>query len=74
MNIAIPQYFSLYNEDMREDLASKGWTVNFTNYELVARTKGKASDCIGCGQCEEVCPQHLPIIQYLQDVKAHFEH
>ena len=27
-HIAIPQYFSLYNEDMRE-VASKGWTVNF---------------------------------------------
>ena len=29
--IAIPQYFSLYNEDMREDLEQKGWTVNYTN-------------------------------------------
>ena len=73
MNIAIPQYFSLYNEDMREDLAEKGWTINFTNYELVAAKKGKASDCIGCQQCESVCPQHLPITQYLKDVAAHFE-
>ena len=73
MNIAIPEYFSLYNEDMREDLQKKGWTVNFSNYDNLAAKRGKASDCIGCGQCESVCPQHLPIISLLRDVKKHFE-
>ena len=74
MRIAIPQYFSIYNEDMREDLEEKGWTVNFTNYEILNQKFGKASDCIQCGQCEGVCPQHLPIIRYLQDVAKHYEH
>ncbi|MBO5554732.1 MAG: aldo/keto reductase [Solobacterium sp.] len=74
MNIAIPQYFSIYNEDMREHLEEKGWTINFTNYEIISGTRGKASDCIACGQCEGVCPQHLPIIDYLKDVAAHYEH
>ena len=73
MHIAIPKYFSLYNEDMREDLSHKGWTVNFTNYEIVAKDYGKASECIECGQCEGVCPQHLPIIRNLKEVAAHFE-
>ena len=72
--IAIPQYFSLYNEDMREHLEEKGWTVNFTNYEIVASKFGKAKDCIGCGQCEGVCPQHLPIVEHLKSVSAHFDH
>lgn len=74
MHIAIPQYFSLYNENMREDLAHKGWTVNFTNYDRLTAEFGKASDCIECGQCEGVCPQHLPIIEYLKKVAEHFEH
>ena len=74
MKIAIPQYFSMYNEDMRENLAEKGWTINFTNYELTAANAGKASECIACGQCEEVCPQHLPIIEELKKVAAHYEH
>ena len=74
MNIAIPQYFSIYNEDMREHLEEKGWTINFTNYEIISGTRGKASDCIACGQCEGVCPQHLSIIDYLKDVAAHYEH
>lgn len=73
MNIAIPQYFSLYNEDMRDHLEEKGWTVNYTNYAKLAREFGKAGDCIGCGQCEEMCPQHLPIIDKLKDVSAHYD-
>ena len=74
MSIPIPKYFSLYNEDMRENLAEKGWTVNFTNYRKLAESFGRARDCVGCGQCEGVCPQHLPIIEKLRDVSAHFDH
>ena len=71
--IAIPQYFSLYNEDMREHLEEKGWTINFTNYEILAGKFGKAKECIECGQCEGVCPQHLPIIEKLKEVSGHFD-
>ena len=71
--IAIPEYFSIYNEDMREHLEEKGWTINFTNYEVIAKGAGKAGQCIGCGQCENICPQHLPVIQLLKDVAAHYE-
>ena len=71
--IAIPEYFSLYNEDMREDLEEKGWTVNFSNYEMLTKDFGKASQCIACGQCEEVCPQHLSIIDNLKTITDHYE-
>ncbi len=73
MHIAIPQYFSLYNEDMREHLEEKGWTVNFTNYEILAGKFGKAGACIACRQCEGVCPQHLPIIEHLKSVSRHYD-
>ena len=72
--IPIPDYFSLYNEDMRENLAKKGWTINFSNYNRLAENFAKAGDCIGCGQCEGVCPQHLPIIEKLKEVSSHFDH
>lgn len=73
VNIAIPDYFSIYNEDMRENLEQKGWTINFTNYELLSRKHGKASACTECGQCEQVCPQHLKIVDLLKDVAKHYE-
>ena len=74
VKIAIPQYFSLYNEDMREHLEEKGWTINFSNYDNLSAKFGKARDCIACGQCEGVCPQHLPIIEKMKEVSAHYDH
>ena len=71
--IPIPKYFSIYNEDMREDLTKKGWTINITNYEILTEKFGKASDCVECGQCESICPQHLSIIDFLKDVVRHYE-
>lgn len=72
-NIAIPQYFSLYNELMREDMKKKGWTQSFSRYSLLTQKFGKAADCIACGQCESICPQHLTVIEYLKDVSSRFD-
>lgn len=70
--IAIPKYFSLYNAD-KQEAEEKGWTPQGEYYDRLAKTFGKASDCVSCGQCESVCPQHLPIIKHLKEVSAHFE-
>lgn len=72
MNIPIPKYFSLYNADMQE-IKEKGWTPQGEYYTNLTRTFGKASDCISCGQCEQVCPQHIGIIEELNRVAGHFE-
>ena len=69
--IAIPQYFSLYNNDLKE--VADGWTPQFAYYENLTESFGKASDCIGCGRCESICPQHLPIIKHLRTVAEYFE-
>lgn len=72
MNIKIPQYFSLYNAD-KQEVEEKGWTPQGEYYANLTKQYGKASDCIGCRQCENICPQHLPIIQHLKEVATHFE-
>ena len=72
MNIAIPRYFSLYNTE-KQEVGKTGWTPQKELYKNLSRTYGKASECIQCGQCEGVCPQHLPIIEHLKAVADYFE-
>ena len=69
-DIAIPQYFALYNNISRTTGSFSSQNVYYHNLSL---RHGKAGDCIGCGQCEKACPQHLPIRQYLKDVAGKFE-
>ncbi len=69
-NIPIPQYFALYNNIMRTTGSFSSQAVYYNNLSLA---HGKASDCIGCRQCERACPQHLPITDHLKAVAAKFE-
>lgn len=69
-NVAIPQYFSLYNSIMR---TTGSFSSQMVYYNNTAISHGKAGDCIQCGKCEQACPQHLPIRNYLKDVAEKFE-
>lgn len=74
MHIAIPRYFALYNADLKENPnGTKPWTIQGEYYANLTKTFGKASECVQCGQCEDICPQHIKIIGYLQDVSKRFE-
>lgn len=42
-------------------------------YKNATKERGKASDCIACGQCESVCPQHLNIIELIAEAAEKFE-
>ncbi|MBQ3954362.1 MAG: 4Fe-4S dicluster domain-containing protein, partial [Clostridia bacterium] len=64
MGIPIPEIFNVYN---RKEGSPHFRTVR--EYNIVTQDKGKASDCIECGQCEEACPQHLPIIELLKQFR-----
>ena len=70
-NVAIPEYFSLYNT--YRQMGGQMIQTLHTRYEKAAKENGKASDCVACGQCEEACPQHIEIIQWLKKVAAAFE-
>lgn len=63
MDIAIPDIFAVKNAEILKPSADGGKQA----YESATAGKGKASDCIECGQCESACPQKLPIITLLKD-------
>ena len=54
--------------------AFHNWNTGFYyNSVSTGSGHGKASECIRCGKCEKVCPQHLPIRDLLKDVAKTFE-
>ncbi len=62
MNIPIPEIFTVRNRQLIQsdrDGVKKA-------YLSATAGRGKASDCIGCGQCEAACPQQLPITGLLR--------
>ena len=63
MSISIPDVFRTINTLRRYP---DDWRAKNFYSGLVSRS-GKAGDCVGCGQCEGVCPQHLPIIDLLKE-------
>lgn len=67
-HISIPDLFSCYNARKQH----KDWNSDFY-YGVHTKSRGKASDCIQCGKCERVCPQHLTIRDYLKEVASVFE-
>ena len=65
MGIPIPDFFKAMNRK----LIFENEADALKRYGNAAKKAGvNASDCIQCGQCENACPQRLPIIEYLQEV------
>lgn len=68
MSIPIPEIFAVANRQHKNE----GFR-QVREYNIATIGKGKASDCVQCGQCESACPQHLGIIDYLKQCAEHFE-
>ena len=69
--VDIPGTFAAYNRRYAEGKAS-----GFFDYMMctaLRKNATPASNCVGCGKCEQHCPQHLPIRQHLKEAKSELE-
>ena len=68
-NVFIPTAFEFYNIALMFDDAKEAKR----SYNLFVKEENRASKCIECGKCEELCPQRIAIIEKLKEVKALLE-
>ena len=68
MSIKIPDLFACYNAKKQFN----DWNSSMY-YGVHTKDGGCANECIKCGQCEAVCPQHLPIRELLEKVSETFD-
>ena len=68
-NIAIPDLFACLNAKKQ----FQNWNTDYYYNNIHTQNGGKASACIQCGKCEQICPQHLMIRDLLKDVAEEFE-
>lgn len=68
--IRIPDLFAAANQYEQYHY----WNVAYYyDHIITGEGHGKASECIRCGMCEKVCPQHLQIRELLKCVANTFE-
>ena len=68
MNIPIPEIIAVANRQHNNE-GFRG----VREYGIATIGRGKASDCVQCGQCESACPQHLGIIASLNQCAERFD-
>ncbi len=69
LQIPAGDYFMLYNDYYRttESTDYNNVVTQALTYGNLIEYRTPASDCINCGQCEKVCPQHLEIATLLKE-------
>lgn len=68
MGIDIPSFFSCYNSKVMF-----GRPQSSERYAELIKDGAGPRDCVACGHCEEVCPQHLRVRSLLRDVAEEFD-
>lgn len=67
--IHIPDLFALLNAKK----CFGNWNTDYYYNNIHTAEGTKAKDCLKCGKCEKICPQHLEIRKLLEDVSAEFD-
>jgi predicted aldo/keto reductase-like oxidoreductase len=69
--VDIPGTFAAYNRKYQE-----GWfwgTVDYAMCTALRKNSAAVSNCVGCGKCEQHCPQNIPIREKLREARAELE-
>ena len=69
--VDIPGTFAAYNRCYQESKFSG--LKEYVMCTTLRKNATAASNCIGCGKCEQHCPQHLPIRQKLKEAQKELE-
>ena len=67
--VAIPTCFDFFNDAYMFDSIEDHKKA----YLRSVKKENRASLCVECGRCEELCPQNIPIIEQLKEVSSLFE-
>ena len=63
--VVIPDIFRGYDRSLLREGGSFA-----AEYAKLKAEKKDASRCIACRKCERACPQHLPVVRFLQEIRA----
>jgi predicted aldo/keto reductase-like oxidoreductase len=72
-NVSIPECFEMYNQACMfnaPDVANINYSIVLGG--MLSGNPGFASQCQECGECEEKCPQGIPIREHLKEVASKF--
>jgi predicted aldo/keto reductase-like oxidoreductase len=65
-DIPIPRYMDAYNQKLLKPEGDGAMKERLSmHWSISASDAGK---CVACGQCEEACTQHIPIIERLKHI------
>ena len=71
MGVDIPGAFAAYNRWFGEE--KKNAFMDYLKCTTFRKNSTGAGNCIGCGKCEEHCPQNIPIRKELEEVRKVLE-
>jgi predicted aldo/keto reductase-like oxidoreductase len=71
-HVNIPACFAAYNTSYSMGFF-QGMQQYTTSAAVISANPGGASRCAGCGRCESHCPQGIPIIRSLRQVRRRLE-
>lgn len=68
-DVNIPGIFGIYNDAIMYGDANRSKFL----YQIRIQEGERAEECLECGECEELCPQEIPISEWIQKAREMLE-